>query len=294
MNVYCGWWHAAFRKTPCGTILEDQKTPFTVIPNTATMCAMDPFVFEYQGKTYIFAEVYSLFRQRGAIGYCCYDGEKFSKWKTVIVEPYHMSYPFLMERDGEVYMIPETYGNGDVHVYRAVHFPEQWEPVHVMKSDVKYVDTTVATIHGTDVAFTYDIDAQPHRLLLFRLKDGRMDDYQSCVLSTDDAVARPGGYVFQKDGEWIRVSQDCDGQYGKAVVFSRIDSDMKTYYEEERVGYFGRDELCLHNPPKQDVTGIHTYTATDRMEVIDLKGKRISLIDLAVRLVLKIKQKIAR
>ncbi len=294
MNVYCGWWHVAVRQKPCGTILTEKDIPFQVVPNTATMCAMDPFVFEYQGKTYIFAEVYSVFRQRGAIGYCCYDGTRFTKWKTVIAEPYHMSYPFLMERDGEVYMIPETYQNGDVHVYRATRFPDQWERMHVMKDHVHYVDTTLMTMNGTDYAFTYDIETDPKRLLLYSLQNGRMDDDCCRVLSTDDAVARPGGYVFQKDGRWIRASQDCDGNYGKAMVFSEILSLDSEIYNERRIGYFGVEDLRMQRAPRQAIEGIHTYTATDYWEVIDLKGRRISLIDLVVRVLLKIKKKIAR
>lgn len=294
MNWYCGWWHAAYRKTPCGSVLTDHDTPFTVIPNTRTMCAMDPFVFEHGGQTYVFAEVYSLFRQRGAIGYCRMDGDRFTKWKTVIVEPYHLSYPYLIERGGEVYMIPESYQSGEVYVYRAVEFPETWEKIHVMKDGVKYVDTSFLCEGDDTYAFTYDIEADPHRLLLYRLQNGIMSEEACKEISRDDAVARPGGYPFRKDGKWIRVSQDCDGSYGKAVVFSEIAESFWESYSETPVDRFGIDDVKLTKPLRYAIEGLHTYTATPSMEVIDLKGRRVSLVDIVVRIGLKIKNKLTR
>jgi hypothetical protein len=45
----------------------------------------------------------------------------------VLDEPYHLSYPFLIEHDGEIYMMPEKAAQGRVDLYGCVAFPDQWE-----------------------------------------------------------------------------------------------------------------------------------------------------------------------
>ena len=217
MGLKDGWWHIAYRETPQGTILSDQKTTFHVLPNTLTLCAMDSLVVEHEGETYIFAEVYSIVHHRGFIGYSRFDGKQFTKWKPIIKEKYHLSYPYVFEKDGEIYMIPESNEAREVYAYKAVSFPDTWEKAYVLKSGVRYVDTSRFEANGKEYAYTYDIDADPHQLLLYELQDGRMIG-DGKLLSTDDAVARPGGYPFWEDGALIRPSQDCDGAYGKAVA----------------------------------------------------------------------------
>ena len=40
---------------------------------------------------------------------------------------YHMSYPQIVEEDGEIYMIPETVANKRLEVFHCVGFPDKWE-----------------------------------------------------------------------------------------------------------------------------------------------------------------------
>lgn len=287
MQLLDGWWHAAYRAMPQGTILKDQETPFHVIKNRVLYCAMDTFAFDYQGTTYIFAELYSFLRQRGVIGYTCLKNGKFTKWKPVIVEPYHLSYPYLFEKDGEVFMIPESFESGEVYAYRAVQFPDKWERAYTLKSGVKYVDTSRFVSDEAAYAFTYDIGgAGKHRLLLYRLENERMLDTNCKILTDDDAIARPGGYPFHLDDSLIRVSQDCDGSYGKAVVFSRICKNFWNAYQETPLLHFGVEDL--HLDKKLKLSGIHTYTGSNTIEVIDLKGKIFHPISLTIRFLRKL------
>ena len=45
----------------------------------------------------------------------------------VLEEPWHLSYPFLIEWGGDIWMIPESSTNRDIAIYRAVDFPLKWE-----------------------------------------------------------------------------------------------------------------------------------------------------------------------
>lgn len=271
-----GLWHVAYRRKPQGTLLTDTRTPFHVIPNSLILNVMDPFVFEYQGKTYIFAETYDAFRSRGTIGYCRWDGKKFSKWKQIIIEPYHLSYPFVLCKDGQIYIIPESFLNGDVHAYRAVNFPDKWERTETLVDDVKFVDTTFFESDDFHYAFTYNIAPHKKQLLLFKLSSLKLSECECKLITTDDSCARPGGRVFKHNGNLIRVSQNCDGEYGKAITFSQMNKNFWESFDEEQICYIGVGDVRLNRP--LDYVGIHTYTATEHFEVIDLKGYHYSII----------------
>ncbi len=277
-----GDWHVAYRRMPEGSLLSDRKTPFTVIENGHRFHAMDPFVFEHGGETYIFAETYDRLRSRGTIGYAKWNGDGFSKWRQVIIEPYHLSYPSIFEENGEVFIIPESFLNNDVHVYRATEFPDKWENIGKIAENVKYVDSTIWDRNGKRCLFTFDISEGEKKLLLFGMT-GHEIDLQSCkVISSADDVARPAGRVIAVNGSHVRVSQDCDGDYGKAVVFSRISGEGTDDYSEERIGRVAPEDITLDKPIA--FSGIHTYTATASFEVIDLKGSGFSIFDVIGRL----------
>ena len=277
-----GNWHVAYRRLPEGSILSDKETPFIVIKNAHRFHAMDPFVFEHGGETYLFAETYDRLRSRGTIGYAKWNGYGFTKWRQVIIEPYHLSYPFIFEENGEVFIIPESFLNKDVHVYRAIEFPDKWENIGAIAENVKYVDSTIWDCKGKRYLFTYDICGGEKKLLLFGMS-GHEIDLQSCkVISSADDVARPAGRVITVNGRYIRVSQDCDGDYGTAVVFSRISGEGIDDYSEERIERVAPDDITLDKPIS--FTGIHTYNATVSFEVIDLKGSGFNILDMIGRL----------
>ena len=122
------YYRAAFRKKGGHALLDDEAVPFRAIKNNLRYWVADPFVFERDGETYIFAELFDYLRRRGVIGYSKLKANgSFSSWKEIIVEPYHMSYPQIFEHDGEIYIVPETGSGHTLDMYRAVDFPDRWQ-----------------------------------------------------------------------------------------------------------------------------------------------------------------------
>ena len=97
MRVFLRQWQVAYRLLPQGSIFSDLKTPFTAIPNSLRYTAADPFLYKYNEKTYLFAEIYDKKDGLGKIGYSVFDGKKFSPWKIIISEKYHLSYPNIFK-----------------------------------------------------------------------------------------------------------------------------------------------------------------------------------------------------
>ena len=84
----------------------------------------DPFLIERDGKTFIFLEDLRYSEGRALISCCELDADGTpGPVFEVLRRPYHLSYPFLFEENGEIYMIPETKSNRTVELYRATKFP---------------------------------------------------------------------------------------------------------------------------------------------------------------------------
>ena len=114
----------------------------TIFPNNRYMYA-DPFVFEYQGKTAIFVELMDYYYGWGTIGVFEINDGTISGVREIIRENNHMSFPNVFMHNGQVYMMPETYSDHNIHMYRCIDFPYKWERMDSLIENVHMVDHAV-------------------------------------------------------------------------------------------------------------------------------------------------------
>lgn len=281
--IFAESWSVAYRRKTPGSILSDRETPFSVIPNDPHYWAADPMVFQHDGKTYIFAELYDYSLFRGIIGVSEFDGEKFGKWTPVLTEPTHLSYPFLFRLGDEICMIPENRYGHVLSVYRAVDFPYTWERCKIIRDDVEWVDTTLIPDGKEFWGYTESM-TQPMTDLRLRL-DSELN-LLSCEPVRDgaDNCHRCGGPMFMHEGKLVWVTQDCVEDYGQALFFRFC--DPKTG-QEESVVRLTPHQLRLDQ--RLSLDGMHTYSAAGDFEVIDLKTRRLVWRNFYYRLTGKIR-----
>ena len=260
------WFLAIRRRTADHSFNDAYGYQFMLPPNDRFYA--DPFLFEKDGKTFLFLEDLR-YREGRALISCCElnpDGTHGPVFE-VLRRPYHLSYPFLFEHDGEIYMIPETKGNRTVELYRATNFPSEWTLESVLLNEVYAVD---ATIHQADGKYW----------MFAGISNGRYSNCDELGIFFSDALrgpwvphpgnpvisdvrrARPAGAFFRDQGRLIRPSQDCARAYGYALVFSEVITLNETEYEERPIARLGPDWV-------KGNLGTHTYTRTDQFEVID-------------------------
>ena len=279
-KLFAESWNVAFRLCPQGYVLNDKSVPFTVIPNDSNSWAADPMVFEYNGEIFIFAELYDYKLRHGVIGYTKYNGESFDRWKTIITEDFHMSYPFVFENNGSIYMIPETSEANKLILYKAVNFPDQWAVERVIKDGVKWADTTIFKLNDCYIGYTESVagDIADYKLSLNTdLQIEKID-----ALCGELNKNRCGGRMFEYNDHIVRVCQDCSEKYGGALIFrfcdiSNLEEVQSTKITPEQLDY--NSNLYLD--------GIHTYSANSNIEVIDIKTRRFNFINLFYRLISK-------
>ena len=117
----------------------------SIVPNPPGSYLADPFLVERDGRVVCLVEEFDLASRRGRISWLDLgDGYETPAYRgTLIEEPYHMSFPFPFEYQGELYMVPETYEAGEISLYRCVEFPDQWERCGALMEDMEASDSMI-------------------------------------------------------------------------------------------------------------------------------------------------------
>jgi hypothetical protein len=190
--------------------------------------------------------------------------------KRALERPYHLSYPFVFEWQGQTYMIPETEQNRTVELYRAEKFPTGWTLERVLLSDLRAVDATLAEIDGRWWMFVNVAESEETSLAdelhLYHADSplGPWKRHTQNPVKSDVRSARPAGRPFHHAGAWYRPSQDSSERYGAAVVVNRMTRLDTTRYAEEEVGR-------LLPRWRSNLVATHTLNAASGLTVVDAK-----------------------
>jgi hypothetical protein len=227
----------------------------------------DPFPIEVDGRTFLFVEDYDHRVGRGVISVVEFDDRAPLGTPTVaLTHEVHLSYPFVLEDQGELWMIPETSAARTVELYRATAFPLGWTLDSVLLRDVDASDVTPFRHQGrwwlsATVRRRGSCSDALHLWYADRLR-GPWTPHEHNPVVLDITSARPAGRVVERDGHLLRPAQDGTGGYGSAVTLTEILHLDPGRYEQRSVarlaagrGWAGRR--------------LHTVNRAGRLEVID-------------------------
>lgn len=232
----------------------------------------DPFLFQHAEQTYLFFENFNFETNKGKISVVPLDDSLESKHTHSVIEvlnkPYHLSYPFLFEDNGTIYMLPETSENLTVELYQAEQFPTHWKKAGNLMSAIKAHDTTLFKKDDLYWLFTnLEADSAPFNdeLYIFYSESlyGEWIPHPKNPVVTQVENARSAGRIYHFEGKIIRPSQDCSVCYGYALNFNEIKVLSKTDYHEELI-------RKIKPPTSQGYHAIHAYDMNDDYEVIDM------------------------
>ncbi|PHU18399.1 Glycosyltransferase family protein 64 protein C5, partial [Capsicum chinense] len=88
----------------------------------------DPFLYIQGDVFYVFFETKNSITMQGDIG-VARSTDKGASWEQLgiaLVEDWHLSYLYVFEYNGNIYMLPESRAKGQLGLYRAVNFPQEW------------------------------------------------------------------------------------------------------------------------------------------------------------------------
>jgi len=212
------------------------------ITNPPNHFLADPFVINEKGGDYCFVEDYNYSLARACISVYKIDGHGAERIGEVIVEPFHMSFPYLFRFNSKIYMCPETSHNNDIRVYECVNFPMEWKLSTILMSGVSAVDTMLFERNGIWWLLTNfdNVDTDDHSSELYAFYadtplSEKWNAHPKNPIYIDATRARNGGILIDETCIF-RVSQKQGfDTYGKGFGINRIDVIDKDQFAETEV-----------------------------------------------------------
>jgi len=228
----------------------------------------DPFPFAVGGRVVVFVEEFDHRLGRAAIAAAEFDahGPRGAP-RTVLATASHLSYPFVFEHAGEIWMTPESTAAHRIDLYRAVQFPDSWQLAATLVAGVEASDPTLvqhagrwwmmATVREGHGSFS---DA----LYLWSASNvmGPWVPHQRNPVLVDIASARPAGRIVERGGRLLRPAQDCRGGYGRAVTLAEITRLDDEAFEQKIL-------VTLRTGPRWPGRRLHTLNRAGPLECID-------------------------
>ena len=236
----------------------------------------DPFPLTRDGLVTVFVEAFDYRTRRGEIRYFQYDDDDVLVAEgEALSEPWHLSYPQIIEDGGELYMLPEGHKSGGLFLYRCLRFPDQWERVTRLR-DLPAIDATVArhadrwwmfhALPGPDDRAMRELHVAWSEALT-----GPWTAHAANPVMTGFPHSRPGGTALAIDGCVVLPVQDCGEAYGVAISLLRIQTLTPDDFQADIVG---RIEPGGRLSGFDD--GLHTLSGHGEVTCIDVKSIRRS------------------
>ena len=223
-------WKIAYRVTK-SNILKDVTTPFTILQLPRGYWGADPFLFEQNGKIYLFFELTD-YKKRKSVLACKELFNESEKINIIYEFAFHCSYPCIFKYKENIYIIPETVQNNEVILLKCKEFPFIWKCEKKLFTNYKSVDSTIRQSGNKLYLLTYDIFNNKFATDIYELNN-ELNPTQEPIYSRKDAydIHRPAGHFIEiGNNEYLRPVQPSNNYYGEKIVFLKGDSEWK---EEE-------------------------------------------------------------
>ncbi len=224
-----GWRSAVMRR---GTRVETPAGRFLA----------DPFVVTRDGRTCVFAEDYIFRTSKGHISVFELTDAGARDLGPVVNETFHLSFPYLFEFDGALFMCPESCEANEIRIYECTEFPLKWQLRGVAMHSVAAADTMIFPNDGlwwmlTNISRTepHDCGSELHLFWATTPLSGDWNPHPRNPILSDPLSARNGG-LLRDATEIIRVAQSRQfGSYGASARLFRITRLTQEEYAEELV-----------------------------------------------------------
>lgn len=239
-----------------GVIDENFKIKKIIIPPKGFFWA-DPFYIKYKNKNYIFFESYSYSRKKGEIACGELKNNNIVNFKIILKKRYHLSYPFIFKYKNNYFMIPETFQEKKLQIFKCIKFPFKWTLYSTAFKNLSLVDTTIIKIKKNIWLFTNQMKKDTvefnKNLYLYKinnLKFTKIVPHSKNPIISSFNGGRNAGSIFQIGNKFIRPSQiNKKNIYGYGLKLSVIEKIGLNQYKEK--------QLKKITPKERGITGIH-------------------------------------
>lgn len=231
----------------------------------------DPFILSSSDKdVVILAEEWVRKEKKGrlAVLFCekRRNGYRLKQRATLLEKDTHLSFPYVIEDNGQIYVVPENYQSGTVTLYRYdIDANKLVEPIVLLNESL--VNCQIAKIGKTYYMFGIQSglpDSEAGKRLLIYKSDSLFGDYKiSQTIDNKLREERGAGRIFSSHGRIYRPAQSCEGGYGKSVLIYELTMDENGSFAEKLSRRFVPDQK-MHYGLKH-----HTFDLFDGRVAVD-------------------------
>lgn len=231
----------------------------------------DPFFLEIHDNTIVLLSEEYIFQQhKGRISLLEIEviGGKYilKRVKVVLESKTHLSFPYIIKNNGEVYVLPENIQNGKTIIYKYDSFNESVDEGHVL-IDLPLADPCLFDMNGFYFLMGTG-GSEGNRGLNTHLEiyssESLMGPYKrfQCI-DNERSIERGAGAVFYwPEGRLIRPTQCCENRYGEFVYFNELQF-LNGSFTEQTVFKLEPD----YRMPRSKC--LHTFNVMEDLCVID-------------------------
>lgn len=231
----------------------------------------DPFLYKRGDDTYVFFENYSYKTKLGKISCGKLENKTITEVVDVLDLDYHLSFPYVYEYNGELFMMPETSENKRLEIFKCTEFPHKWELHRTAFEGEVIVDAIFHTDTNNEMWLFMNKLSAPNseadsELYVYKVDSPELNSIESHKLNPvmiDARRARNGGSIFTYNGKTYRPSQsNTHGIYGRALNINEIEMLNLTEYQEKIV-------VTVEPNFRKGVERIHHLHQIDGMYIFD-------------------------
>lgn len=261
-----------FNENADSCLLNNTDDEFIVLPNTKKYWCADPFLFEKDGNLYVFFEALDYVKRKGLLGCRTVSENGFGDIKIIYEGDEHLSFPYIYEENGEIYIMPESSCCKELFRLKCVDFPDKWVKEKVLIKE-KLVDTILFDYNGRRYYLTQNPGNNNiyDRLDMYYENEKGIAPSENNPVKRDINTARCAGKIFEYDGRPVRPSQDCGASYGDKLNFNEVCFISEDSYKENLILTVSAADIKTDSGC--EFFGVHTYNKLNNAEVIDLKIK---------------------
>ncbi|MBU1011133.1 MAG: hypothetical protein KKD74_13440 [Bacteroidetes bacterium] len=246
----------------------------------------DPFIYKDERQNLLFFEHYDYRKGKGEIQVAD-ENIGFEHYRPSLETKAHLSFPYLIPFEGQLYCIPESFESDNISLYRydPVTYTLHFECI--LLQHVRAVDPVLFQHDGRWwlMFTTKDLPSVNLYAMYAERLTGPFFAHNNNPIKSDIRSARPAGQLFYHHGKLIRPAQDCAKDYGVAVVLNEIQALDPDRFVETNFQRITPIQKSKYNK------GLHTFNGNEDYTVIDGKRFVFSLAGFNAKLREKLKLK---
>jgi len=254
----------------------DKKEIIWLYPEKSYQFIADPFGIWKNNQLYLFFEFLDYRYKKGRIDCIIFD-KNFQKISehNVLKNNSHLSYPFIIKDNNEIYMIPESSTSGKTFIYKSVDFPLKWEKIKEVIPDTAMIDASVIKYQNKWWIF-YSLPGKNGRALkemyiaYSESLLGEWKMHKNNPVSNNIELSRLGGKPFILDNLIHLPVQDSKKTYGGQVNILKLSKLTPNDFKAIKIKTIKPN---LHN---RFPDGLHTVSECENVTLIDCKKQDFS------------------